>query len=205
VVNFIGKNIFFIADSDKFFYLYADALINKVKVASDSIIVIVYPVNGENKISKLKKLPGVIYLKYDVNHLVDILGAESLTFMSLHKWNSGIARNLIDLSDSVLDKLYVYLTDDEVARWYCTYKKFGSLISNNKKHISDDDIFVLAKINYFITAKEVFEEKLCEVLGRSDFSIVDAYHIFDILPTLQSNEAEALIMSAKSFSHKIKK
>ncbi len=205
--TFNDKHVFFISDRDKFFYLHADALINKSEVKVENICAIVYSTckGGVANLNELKKLEGVTYFEYEENYVEFISTAKNLTFMSLHECNSGIAKKIIDSNEDVLNRLYLFLTDDEVDRWNKTYLKYNKLTVNKRRYISSDDVYVLKKIKNFIASKETFEEKLKLILNREDINVVDSSLIFDILPTQISKELEQVVHSSNVWSKSEKK
>lgn len=179
-----NKHVFFIADNDRFFYLYADALIHKAKISPDSLVVIVFPMLGH--MDNLKQLAQVTYVEMNSEAISSALDAKSITFMSLHKGNSSYVKQVLELNESISEKVHIFLTDDEVDRWGQVFKKHHNIVEDNKALIGRDDIWVLGKINKFIAHKKTFEQKLVTMLKRETIEFIDAGVIFDTLPTLES-------------------
>lgn len=202
---FSGKHVFFISDHDKFFYLFADALINRAGVSPDNICAVVYRQNQNCAYDTLQKLPNITYYKYLPRSAKCYENTKTITFMSLHKWNSGIVRELIDYSELYINKIHIFLTDDEVDRWYITYLKNNKLVINDKKGISENNIYVLSKLKLFIAHKGTFEEKLKLILDRQDINCIDASVIFDILPYQQSEKLQRITYAMSELSKSEKK
>lgn len=192
LLGLTGKHVLFISNVDKFFLLYADALLSKVGVVADELVAVVYD-SGRASRSQAR-IPGVHYLDFDPCHLAHYIDAKSLTFMSLLSWNSGIARSLIEHDERVLDRLYVFITDDEVARWDANVRKNGALMAEARRHISDDCIFSLSKIRNFIAPVPYFKNKISCVTGRKDLVFHDASPVFGILPSRSSLAFDGLLI-----------
>ncbi|RBP25030.1 hypothetical protein DET50_12423 [Marinobacter pelagius] len=175
-----GKHVFFISDRDRFFFLFGDALIEKLGLPAELIVPVVFksglpPVNSP-------KLNDVSYLNYEDVGIEILLEAKSVTFMSLNEWNSPIAKRLIDARDEFLEKIYIFITDDEVDRWTKKFEMNGCLSEDLSLHISESCISVLEKVRYFIAPRPYFHKKICEVTRRNDIEFIDASIIFDVLP-----------------------
>jgi hypothetical protein len=186
--HFENKHIFFMADNDTFTNLFLDAIINKLGLKPCDIFVLTFP-TGEGLYNSRSQIADVQYALYLEGNLTNISKAKSLTFMSLNNWNAPIIKFIFDLEFKIMDKLYIYITDDELERWNSSYKKFGKLVENTKKHLSKDVLFVLPNLKNFIVPKEYFHNKLLTLLQRDTFRIIDSSVIFDILPY---NESEKL-------------
>lgn len=189
-----NKHVFFISDADKFFFLLADSLINKMSVPPSSIVAVVY--KSGRQPSKGKRLENVRYLNYDETLIECYSNAMTITFMSLLAWNSCIARALIDQNDSVLKKLFIFITDDEVARWRANFEEHGRLLPDPRKFISEDCIFTLKRIKNFICPEAYFKEKIAQVVGRDDLSFYNATIVFDILPCRYSRYMREIVMGS---------
>ena len=179
-----GKHVFFISDVDKFFLLFAESLISKLSVDPAAIVAVVYESGANNP--EINRLSGVEYLDYNKSDIKQYLEAESLTFMSLLSWNSHIAEELILDDPNVLEKLFIFITDDEVSRWLSSYEENGCLMPDHKLKISQSCIFALDRIRLFICPKAYFRVTISKVLRRDDFYVYNASVVFDILPSSAS-------------------
>ncbi|AAV81387.1 hypothetical protein [Idiomarina loihiensis] len=178
-----GKNLFFISNRDKFFKLQADSLVNKAGVRKDSIIAIVFEVDKKVEITKVE---GIEYVDFNVSDLNFMIEAKSFTFMSLNNWNAPIAETLINKDKRVLQKLYIFITDDEVERWKINYEKNNCLTEDIGSHISKSCILVLQCVKNFIAPVPYFKELILKVLDRKDIEFINCSIIFEILPFNQS-------------------
>lgn len=174
------KHVFFISDRDRFFYLFGDALIAKLGLPAELIVPIVLksgmpPVNSP-------RLNGISYLNYEDVEIESLSEAKSLTFMSLNEWNSPIAKRLIDARGEFLEKIYIFITDDEVDRWKKNHEANGCLSEDLSLHISTSCIYVLERVVFFIAPKPYFHKKIHKVTGRNDVEFIDASIVFDVLP-----------------------
>ncbi|WP_417436014.1 hypothetical protein [Idiomarina abyssalis] len=178
-----GKNLFFISNRDKFFKLQADSLVNKAGVRKDSIIAIVFEVDKEIEVTKID---GIEYVDFNVSDLNLMMEAKSFTFMSLNNWNAPIAEALINKDKRILQKLYIFITDDEVERWKINYQKNKCLTEDFNSNISKSCISVLQNVKNFIAPVPYFKELILKVLDRKDVEFINCSIIFEILPFEQS-------------------
>ncbi|MES1927745.1 hypothetical protein SADO_00775 [Salinisphaera dokdonensis CL-ES53] len=185
-VNLSGKHVFLISDADKFFFLLADSLITKLSVDPNAIVAVVY--KSGRRVGDIQRISGVGYYSHEQLALEDYLLAKSLTFMSLRSWNSYIAKEIIDLDPRIIQKLFVFITDDEVARWVMNVQKNGELSPDPDQYISEHCVYVLKKIQYFICPENYFKKVISNVLERSDLKFYDASIVFDILPNESSSQ-----------------
>ena len=194
VENFKNKHIFFIADKDTFCYLLMDAFVNKLNLSKENMIGIVFPTTGKIK-SNNKKIHDLEYINYDEKLLPELLKAKTFTFMSLNNVNAPIIKGLVNQDIKVLDKLYIYLTDDEVDRWDKIYITNGKIVENSRKNVSKDVLYLTSKIKHFIVPKIYFYDKLLKLLQRDTFNVIDASVIFDILPFSESEKLNNIIQN----------
>lgn len=201
--NFENKHIFFMNDADKFTNLFIDSLLNKLGMNSNDIVVVLFPINDSFN-DNIEKIPYLKYFEYSDEILKILFNVKSLTFMSLNKWNATIIKNIINIGVS-LDKIYIYITDDEISRWNSSYNKFSKLIENNNTHLSQDVLYVMKQLKNFIVPREYFYEILVTLLERDTFSIINASVIFDILPYRESNKLCSLLENKNIIKNEFKK
>lgn len=175
-----GKHVFFISDRDRFFYLFGDALIARLGLPAECIVPVVFK-SGMKPVS-WPRLIEVAYVNYEDVGIESLSKAKSLTFMSLNEWNSPIVKRLIDAHDEFLEKIHIFITDDEVDRWKINHAANGQLLEDPSLHISSDCISVLKRVRYFIAPKPYFHDKIREVSNRRDIEFIDASIVFDVLP-----------------------
>ncbi|MDV2857693.1 hypothetical protein [Oceanimonas sp. CAM02] len=192
-----GKHVFFISEQDRFFYLFGDALICKLGVPHENIIPIVFK-TALSPISS-PRLNDVCYLDYENVAIENIAEAKSVTFMSLNKWNSPIAKRLLDYSNTLSSKIYIFITDDEVERWDKSFQAYGRLKADDKLHIAPECIDLLGKNAFFIAPKPYFYKKISSVCERDNLNFIDASIIFDILPTTYSDLMQQIML--KNFNY----
>ena len=202
--NFEDKHLFFIADKDTFYYLLMDSFINKLNLPKQNMIGIVFATTDKIQ-NNNKKINDLEYINYNETLIPDLVKAKSLTFMSLNNANAPIMRSVIDENIRVLDKLYIYLTDDEVDRWDKIYTQNGKIIENKRKNISKDVLYLMSKIKNFIVPKIYFYDKLLKLLQRDTLEVIDASVIFDILPYSESEKLHNIIKSSDLTSNTLKK
>lgn len=180
LLNLNGKHVFFISDRDRFFFLFGDALIAKLGLPAERIVPVVFKSGMEPICSP--RLTDVVYINYEDVRIESLFEAKSLTFMSLNEWNSPIARRLIDAREEFVDKIHIFITDDEVDRWKKNYTENGKLVVDSSLHISEYCISVLERVKFFIAPQPYFHKTIREVLNRLDVEFVDASIVFDVLP-----------------------
>lgn len=191
-MNFRDKHVFLISDVDKFFYLFADALVHKCDVPADSIVAVVYKTG---RIETLDRKEPFEYVDFDTCDPQDLLLSKVFIPLSLMTWNASIIKKLIQVDQNFLNKIYIFITDDEVDRWSKIRKDNGELKVNDSLYVSQEVIFVSKKIKNFIVTSAFFENKLQNILGRKNFCIVDASVIFDILPCRESENLRMALFS----------
>lgn len=103
-------------------------------------------------------------------------------------------KKLIQIDHNFLNRIYIFITDDEIDRWLKTKAKCGELSVNEPLYISEDVLFVAKHVNSFIAPKS-FEANLHEILCREDLKIIDASAIFDILPSRESENLRVALFS----------
>lgn len=192
-MNFQNKHVFIIGDIDSFFYLHIDALIEKAGISPDLFCAIVLNYSEKDNFDTLIKKDDVSYFKYSDSLLPKITQAKSITTMSLFSLNSNVVNKIINTKNDVIDKLFIFITDDEVDRWKYVNEKNGELVKDVKNLISSDDIHVLKKIRYVIAKKETFEPLLLKILGRK-IQFIDCGIIFDTLPVNSHDKLESLLL-----------
>ena len=175
-----NKHVFVIGDNDKFFFLQADALINKVGVEESNICAVVLRYSSNDTFDELKKVRGVSYIKFNDALLSDFVNAKTVTVMSLLRKNSGVVRSIIEYDRTILSRLYIFITDDEVNRWNTVFLREKKIVSDNKLLISPDDIFVLNEVENFIAPQITFEPLITKLLDRS-VNYINSGIIFDTL------------------------
>lgn len=191
-MNFSDKYVFLISDVDKFFYLFADALVHKCGTPADSIIAIVHK---SPRIETLDRRAPFEYIDFEQCKIEELLESKIFVPISLSTWNAPIVKKLIQEDQKFIEKTYVLITDDEVDRWSQIKSKNGRLTVDESLMVSQDVLSVAENIKNFIVTKAYFEKKLQEILGRKKFGIVDASIIFDILPYHESeNLRKALFL-----------
>ncbi|QOP40822.1 hypothetical protein [Sulfurimonas marina] len=201
--DFKKKHVFCIVDNDTFSYLIIDSLINKLGLEDVDIKVLVFP-SGSILNTNYKRLPKIEYIEYDSKLLLYMEEVKSFTFISLNNWNVPIIKEIFDLKKELLDKVYIYITDDELDRWQKNINKYGILTKETNNHISEDLLFLLPKLKNFIAPKYYYYDKITKILNRNNISVIDSSGIFEILLTKDSNNLFTVIneMENTKFSGK---
>ncbi|MDF2153924.1 hypothetical protein [Vibrio sp. CAU 1672] len=194
------RHVFLVSSSDYFSPLFLDALICKAGVNAQSLCVVVFGINGADE-TFTKTVDGVTYLAYQIVDKSIFINALSVTYFSLSALNSKPVRQVLELSPTMKDKAYMFITDDEVDRWLACQKKHGNLVPDPHFNLTQDDVWVLSQQCRFIALKSAFQDKLARVLGHQDFCAVDASVIFDTLPT-KAAEALAISVATESSNRK---
>lgn len=190
-MNFRDKHVFLISDVDKFFYLFADALVHKCDVPADSIVAVVYK---SGRTEALDRKEPFKYIDFDICEPQDLLLSKNFISLSLMTWNASIIKKLIQIDHNFLNKIHIFITDDEVDRWLKTKTKYGGLSVNEPLYISEDVLFVAKNVKNFIGPKS-FGGNLEEILCRDNIKIIDASAIFDILPCRESENLRMALFS----------
>lgn len=197
--NFKNKNVFIVGSSDKFLRLYLDALCSKTKIDLESIIVFVLPYPNENW-HILERIEGVEYLDWNVSYINYLEEVNTITTISLLSYNSSIVKRILNLGTNIRSKFYLFLLDDEFERWLTIINKEGSLKPNDMLRVSEDDIESLKMIDNYICCEKTFKVKLEMITGRK-VNILDAAVVFDILPSKQHEQFDALTKKCFSYNN----
>lgn len=190
-------------DEDRFTNLFIDSLLNKLELDPNDIIIVIFSIRKKLNIN-IEKISDVKYFEYSEEILNNFSKIKSLTFMSLNNWNAPIIKDIINNGISV-DKIYIYITDDEISRWKLVYEKFGKLIENKKKHLSKDVLYIIKLLKNFIVPKDYFYDILITILERRTFSIVNASVIFDILPYHYSSKLHSFLENKDIIKNEFKR
>jgi len=185
-VNFENKHVFIITDIDKFFYLNADAYINKVGISADRLCAVVLQTGSVDRFNELQFVEGVMYERFSEDVYAHVFKADTITSMSLMSYNSWFVHKLIEMNSSILDKLYLFLTDDEVDRWRIIFAKHGKLVPDLQLYFTDHDIAVLSVIKNVIAVPSTFKPLLKDIF-KHEVNYVDVGCVFDILPSYESS------------------
>ncbi|PKG38102.1 hypothetical protein [Psychromonas sp. Urea-02u-13] len=176
---FTNKNIVVGDPSNSFTELYVDMLINKCDFNPNDIVFI----SLKNIIEHpLKKYSVDTYL-YNECDVEGVSKCKTLTFISINKSNGFFIKKLFDYTDSFIDKTYIHLTDDEVARWLSTTTEFGTLRPTKSNNVDENVIDVLSKVKNFIAPEAYFKEKVELILKRDDLKFIDGRDAFKSLPS----------------------
>ncbi|MCX2758242.1 hypothetical protein OQJ65_08770 [Vibrio sp. Sgm 22] len=154
--------------------LYIDVLINKCSVDPNSIeLICLGDIEDTNENSRVHK---VRFRDVLPEQFIDF---KSITFISLNSFNSSYLEIIISYTR---DNIYIYLTDDELARWKLSKIENGKVSKSNKLNIGESCVNVLPKIKNFISLGSVYREPLESVLERNDFDIIEGRDPFGTMP-----------------------
>lgn len=191
-MNFVNKHVYLILDVDKFFYLQADALIKKCEIDPRKLCAVVIQASKKDNFESLKKVKKVEYLRYSDVLIQEIILAKTITSMSLSSYNSWLVNKLIKSNQEVLNKMYLFITDDEVERWRQVYSENGKIVSDPDRFITNDDVEVLNSIKNMIGIEKVFGPVIKKLLRR-DVKFVNSGAIFGTLSYKKSLEFSKLL------------
>ncbi|EKO3593980.1 hypothetical protein P0F00_003065 [Vibrio metschnikovii] len=187
---FLNKNVFIITPCDRFFYLYIDSLIVKSGLDLDEIVVIVIGVNNES-LDGMIKYPNIKYVG-EKSITIQTLGeCNTITSISLSAKNSPFMEEIFLHFEGVSSKYFLLITDDEFERWSHCYNEFHCLKISKKYQICSSDLFVLEKTENMIGFKNIFHEKITDILGK-DINFIDCGLIFDTMPVSIMNKIEGV-------------
>lgn len=175
---FNNKNVYIIPESDHFFFLHIDALVTRGGIDPTDFCAVFISNDNERVIDGY---PGVEYFNSNLVDFDDLKHAKTITSLSLSNHNATFIRELIDSSPEVIDKYYIYLTDDEVDRWESVYHDNGELIEDRSKELSADVMSVLSRVHVFVGPEAALKHRIEKVLQRT-VSFIDAVCFFYILP-----------------------
>lgn len=174
------KHVFVIAAKDNFFYLNADALINKAGVDPNKMAVLVFGAS-KTDVDMMMKVDGVTYDTVNEQNIAALIEAKTITFMSVNAQNSQYINNVLELDSNMVDKVHIFVTDDEVDRWNQSYQKYGELKVSVSPNITQQEVDAINKLRLFIGHSGTFITKVREILKRDDVKFIDAGVIFDTL------------------------
>ncbi|MEZ8464831.1 hypothetical protein AB6D04_11240 [Vibrio splendidus] len=186
---FLNKNIIVGFENHVFTKLYIDVLIRKCSIKEEDIVLI--SLSESDQINHLKgtNVKLVNYRNVDPAALVS---CKTVTSISLSLSNAPFLKSLLECSDKFIGKLYIHLTDDEVARWLKTIDKHGSLIQTRNNQINEDCLFVLSKVINFIAPEPYFRPSLEKILKRQELNFYDARDAFKSMPSELWDEFECM-------------
>ncbi|MGR5133190.1 hypothetical protein [Vibrio alfacsensis] len=157
--------------------LYLDVLVNKCGVSANNLIFITLDATGKECDSDI-----VEKVSFDSLSWKELESFETLTFMSLNSLNSHYVDKIFKYSNVFCEKVYIYLTDDELDRWNISKKRNGIIYADKKLNISESCVNVIPNIRAFITLGKAFRDSLEDTLGRSDFRIIEGRDPFGTMP-----------------------
>ncbi|MFZ6043302.1 hypothetical protein ACOV11_22720 [Vibrio natriegens] len=172
-----NKNIILGSVSHIFVNLYIDVLVNKCGCPKESICIA-----SIDQCDIPSDLEGVKVMPFTSISGTDFNECKTITAISLGSHNSFYLAKVINSSD-VLDKLYIHLTDDEVARWLKTQDEHGELKPTKTNRFDDDCVFVLNHVKNIIAPRDYFQHSIQSLTGRADLTFIDARDAFKSLPT----------------------
>ncbi|MBE8563762.1 hypothetical protein [Vibrio sp. OPT20] len=186
---FLNKNLIVGFENHVFTKLYIDVLIRKCSIKEEDIVLI--SLSESDQINHLKgtNVKLVNYRNVDPAALVS---CKTVTSISLSLSNAPFLKSLLECSDKFIGKLYIHLTDDEVARWLKTIDKHGSLIQTRNNQINEDCLFVLSKVINFIAPEPYFRPSLEKILKRQELNFYDARDAFKSMPSELWDEFECM-------------
>ncbi|WP_045490683.1 hypothetical protein [Vibrio harveyi] len=179
------KHVILCAGNDTFSPLFIDSLVNKVGVDIDKICVVFFDSKFDLKLNDGKS-NYIEYVKYSSVDIDFWMSSESITFISLSSFNSSYIREVMELCPDFRDKMYMFLTDDELERWFICREEKGMLTPSTKLCISEDDLWVIRNLKNVIALKGAFYEKLSEFISPDVLNVIDASVIFDTIPSKQA-------------------
>ncbi len=175
---FKNKHLIVASSNNIFTRLYIDMLINTIGVDAKKLSFISLDDGIHSDIVHEYS----IFCNYYKNNTVEELSkAKTITFMSLHKFNSPMIKDLLDFDENLTQKIYIHSSEDELNRWVLTKQKYGKLVSTKKNLVGDTCLSVLPRLTNFITA-QAFRKEMEYVLERKDFTIINARDAFSVMP-----------------------
>ena len=182
-MDYSEKHVIVGKSNHVFTNLYIDVLVTGCGLQSSRFVFLTLDDEDNFTLPAYIKIPIVSYNKADVEA---ISLSSSITFLSFTIFNSYVCRDLYDLDSSTIERMYVFLTDDEVARWKKSIKRFGQIMPCEELRIGEDDIYMLPFIKNFITNGGAFRRPLEKILRRSDFNIIEARDPFSTMPVVHT-------------------
>ena len=186
---FLNKNIIVGFENHVFTKLYIDVLIRKCSIKEEDIVLI--SLSESDQINHLKGT-NVRLVNYRNVDPAALVSCKTVTSISLSLSNAPFLKSLLECSDKFIGKLYIHLTDDEVARWLKTIDKHGSLIQTRNNQINEDCLFVLSKVINFIAPEPYFRPSLEKILKRQELNFYDARDAFKSMPSELWDEFECM-------------
>ncbi len=177
---FLNKNIIVGFENHVFTKLYIDALVRKCSINEEDIILISLSEHSEGT---CLNGTNVRLLNYRTVDLASLVSCKTITSMSLGPNNAPFLKRIMEFSGEFVSKLYIHLTDDEVARWLKTLEKHGSLVPTRNNQVNQDCLFVLGKALNFIAPEPYFRSSLEKILKRNNLNFYDARDAFKSMPS----------------------
>lgn len=178
-MKFNDKNIIVGFSNHIFVNLYINTLVSKCGIDKSDICFVTLDDTTESESSRI----GIETYNHTDCPLDEFTSCKTITFMSLGIFNSFLIRKIFEHSAKMIEKTFIHLTDDEVARWVKVKNKTGKLIVNKRSNIDADCIYVIDNAINYIAPNEPFHSSLKFVLGRDNFKLFDGRDAFKTMPT----------------------
>jgi len=195
-----NKHIFMCIEGDNFIQLFVDALVNKTNLNKDDFAIVIIPLKTRNPFNKVVDAE---FIDYNESLIPDLVNAKSLTFTSLNNWNSIVLNKLVDQDNKIVNKIHIFIADDEIDRWNKNVNINTFLKEDESQNISSDVIKALSYRLNFIMPNKYFYDVLKKILSKDEINAIDASNIFDILLTDQSEKLFHIVKSSFKEDEKV--
>jgi len=195
-----NKHIFMCIEGDNFIQLFVDALVSKTNLNKDDFAIVIIPLKTRHPFNKVIDAE---FIDYNESLIPDLVNAKSLTFMSLNNWNSVVLNKLVDQDNKIVNKIFIFIGDDEIDRWNKNFNINNFLKEDESQHISSEVIKTLSYRLNFIMPHKYFYDVLKKILSIDKINVIDASIIFDILLTDQSEKLFHIVKSSFKEDEKI--
>jgi hypothetical protein len=195
-----NKHIFICIENDSFLQLFVDVLVSKTNLNKDDFAIVIIPLKTRHPFNKVIDAE---FIDYNESLIPDLVNAKSLTFMSLNNWNSVVLNKLVDQDNKIVNKIFIFIGDDEIDRWNKNFNINTFLKEDESQHISSEVIKALSYRLNFIMSHKYFYDVLKKILSIDKINVIDASLTFDILLTDQSEKLFHIVKSSFKKNEKI--
>ncbi|MDX9742202.1 MAG: hypothetical protein RBT59_00105 [Arcobacteraceae bacterium] len=168
---FKNKKVFFVSYSEVFFEDILEQFLKTSLVKLEDLVVVNYKISCEKV--QVYYPNSLLLIDIEIVDIQYLCEADMIFFLSLHKWNSVYAEEILYKFKYPVESFYIILFDDEVDRWMKSFDQYSFLSADDKLLIAQNDINVLSIVNNFIGLMSM-ERNISKMLKRN-------IHMFEIL------------------------
>lgn len=178
----MSKHAFITSSTDIFLNIFLANRIEDGSLKRDDIFVVkIKSIYDHIPSNEIEDIEGIRYVTSDEIDQHDWESFKTINIISLNSNNAFCCRCLLDKYCINACKINIFITDDEVERWYNLYKHNGKIIEDSLSFVDRNVLYCLQKLSNFITPRKPWGDILEKILGRH-LNISDTTLALSILP-----------------------